>query len=123
VPAWSVRNGYLVGTCGHVQALRRVFVEPFDNAPMETLESIATAIEAGGCPLILPADAPLQHMAAVRLDSTATAKILHGQSVITGECGTAGRVRLYDAQGAFIGIGESDGAGVVRPKRLFSGEP
>jgi tRNA pseudouridine55 synthase len=112
-----------LGTCGHVQALRRVFVEPFDNAPMETLESIATAIEAGGCPLILPADAPLQHMAAVRLDSTATAKILHGQSVITGECGTAGRVRLYDAQGAFIGIGESDGAGVVRPKRLFSGEP
>jgi tRNA pseudouridine55 synthase len=112
-----------LGTCGHVQALRRVYVEPFDNAPMETLESIASAIEAGGRPLILPADAPLQHMVAVRLDSTATAKILHGQPVLAGECGTAGRVRLYDAQGAFIGIGESDGAGGVRPKRLFSGEP
>ena len=111
-----------LGTCGHVQALRRVYVEPFDNAPMETLESIASAIEAGGLPVILPADAPLQHMAAVRLDSTATAKILHGQPVSAGECGTAGRVRLYDAQGAFIGIGESDGAGGVRPKRLFSGE-
>jgi tRNA pseudouridine55 synthase len=112
-----------LGTCGHVQALRRVYVEPFDTAPMETLESIASAIEAGGRPLILPADAPLQHMVAVRLDSTATAKILHGQPVLAGECGTAGRVRLYDAQGAFIGIGESDGAGGVRPKRLFSGEP
>jgi tRNA pseudouridine55 synthase len=112
-----------LGTCGHVQALRRVYVEPFDNAPMETLESIASAIEAGGSPLILPADAPLQHMAAVRLDATATTKILHGQPVIAGECGTAGRVRLYDAHGAFIGIGESDGAGGVRPKRLFNGEP
>jgi tRNA pseudouridine55 synthase len=112
-----------LGTCGHVQALRRVYVEPFDNAPMETLESIASAIEAGGRPVILPADAPLQHMPAVRLDSTATAKILHGQPVSAGECGTAGRVRLYDAEGAFIGIGESDGAGGVRPKRLFSGEP
>lgn len=112
-----------LGTCGHVQALRRVYVEPFDNDPMETLESIASAIEAGGRPVILPADAPLQHMPAVRLDSTATAKILHGQPVSAGECGTAGRVRLYDAQGAFIGIGESDGAGGVRPKRLFSGEP
>jgi tRNA pseudouridine55 synthase len=112
-----------LGTCGHVQALRRVYVEPFDSAPMETLESIASAIEAGGRPVILPADAPLQHMAAVRLDSTATAKILHGQPVSAGECGTAGRVRLYDAHGAFIGIGESDGAGGVRPKRLFSGEP
>ena len=112
-----------LGTCGHVQALRRVYVEPFDNAPMETLESIASAIEAGGRPVILPPDAPLQHMAAVRLDSTATAKILHGQPVLAGDCGTAGRVRLYDAQGTFIGIGESDGAGGVRPKRLFSGEP
>jgi tRNA pseudouridine55 synthase len=112
-----------LGTCGHVQALRRVYVEPFDNAPMETLESIASAIEAGGRPVILPADAPLQHMVAVRLDSTATAKVLHGQPVLAGECGTAGRVRLYDARGAFIGIGESDGAGGVRPKRLFSGEP
>ena len=110
-----------LGTCGHVQALRRVFVEPFEGAPMETLESIAAAIEAGGSPVILPADAPLQHMPAVRLDATATAKVLHGQSVMTGECGTAGRVRLYDAQAAFIGIGESDGAGGVRPKRLFNG--
>jgi tRNA pseudouridine55 synthase len=112
-----------LGTCGHVQALRRVYVEPFNDAPMETLESIAAAIEAGGRPVILPADAPLQHMAAVRLDPAATAKVLHGQSVITGDSGTPGRVRLYDAQGAFIGIGESDGAGGVRPKRLFSGEP
>jgi len=113
-----------LGTVGHVRVLRRVYVEPFDNAPMETLESIAQALEAGGRPMILPADAPLQHMAAVTLDSRATAKILHGQSVIVtnGECGTAGRVRIYDAQGAFIGIGESDGAGMVRPKRLFNGE-
>jgi tRNA pseudouridine55 synthase len=112
-----------LGTCGHVQALRRVYVEPFDNAPMETLESIASAIESGGRPLILPADAPLQHMPAVRLDSAATTKILHGQPVIAGECKTAGRVRLYDSRGVFIGIGESDNAGGVRPKRLFNGEP
>jgi len=113
-----------LGTVGHVRVLRRVYVEPFDNAPMETLESIAQALEAGGRPMILPADAPLQHMAAVTLDSRATAKILHGQPVIVtnDECGTAGRVRIYDAQGAFIGIGESDGAGMVRPKRLFNGE-
>jgi len=110
-----------LGTCGHVQALRRVYVEPFDHSPMETLESIARALDAGGLPTVLAADAPLQHMVAVRLDSTATEKMLHGQPVTAGECGTAGRVRLYAADGAFIGIGESDGAGSVRPKRLFSG--
>ena len=63
-----------LGTCGHVQALRRVYVEPFDNAPMETLESIAERDRGGRPPTILPADAPLQHMAAVRLDSGATAQ-------------------------------------------------
>jgi tRNA pseudouridine55 synthase len=110
-----------LGTCGHVQALRRVYVEPFNEAPMETLESIARALEAGTLPTILPADAPLQHLVAVRLDPRAAEKMLHGQVVTAGECGTAGRVRLYDAAGAFIGIGESDGAGSVRPKRLFNG--
>ncbi|MFL6605151.1 MAG: tRNA pseudouridine(55) synthase TruB [Steroidobacteraceae bacterium] len=109
-----------LGTCGHVQALRRVYVEPFDAAPMETLESIARAVEAGTLPAILPPDAPLQHMVAVELDSRASEMIRHGQSVIVGEPGPAGRVRLYDAASAFIGIGESDGTGNVRPKRLFN---
>jgi len=109
-----------LGTCGHVQALRRIYVEPFDAAPMETLESIARALEAGTLPAILPPDAPLQHMVAIGLDSRAADMIRHGQSVIVAECRTAGRVRLYDAAGAFMGIGESDGAGNVRPKRLFN---
>jgi tRNA pseudouridine55 synthase len=109
-----------LGTCGHVQSLRRVYVEPFDNAPMETLESIARAVEAGTLPAILPADAALQHMTAVSLDSRATEMIRHGQSITAVDCGTAGRVRLYDAAEAFIGIGESDGTGNVRPKRLFN---
>lgn len=108
-----------LGTCGHVQSLRRVYVEPFVEAPMETLESIARAVEAGGLPSILPADAPLQHLAAITLDSTETDRILHGQSVTAGDSGTVGRVRLYDAVGAFMGIGESDGVGTIRPKRLF----
>src|SRR5262245_36290146 len=51
-----------LGTCGHVQALRRVCVEPFEDARMETLESIAQALAGGREPTILPADAPLQHL-------------------------------------------------------------
>lgn len=109
-----------LGTCGHVRSLRRIFVEPFGDAPMETLESIARALEAGALPAILPADAPLQHMAAVALELRASGMIRHGQSVGVGDFPAAGRVRLYDVTGAFIGIGESDGAGNVRPKRLFN---
>jgi tRNA pseudouridine55 synthase len=110
-----------LGTCGHVLSLRRVYVEPFEAAPMETLESIAAAVEGAALPNILPADAPLQHLAAVHLDPKATGKIMHGQAVMVGYQG-AGRVRLYDASGTFIGIGEADGAGNVRPRRLFNDE-
>jgi tRNA pseudouridine55 synthase len=112
-----------LGTCGHVQSLRRLYVEPFGGAPMETLESIGRAVEAGNLPTILPADAPLLHMTAVKLDSPASARMLHGQAVNARDCGTAGRVRLYDAAGAFMGIGECDGAGNVCPRRLFVPEP
>ncbi len=86
---------------------------------METLDGIAAAVASGGHPVILPADAPLQHLMAVHLDSKATGKVLQGQSVTTGDREASGRVRLYDASGAFIGIGEADGTGTVRPKRLF----
>jgi len=109
-----------LGTCGHVQALRRIYVEPFAGMPMETLESISQALEQGGLPSILAADAPLQHLAAVALDARASGKILHGQSVAVGSCQAAGRVRLYDASGTFMGIGEADGTGQIRPKRLFN---
>jgi tRNA pseudouridine55 synthase len=108
-----------LGTCGHVQSLRRLYVEPFNDAAMQTLESITTACEAGALPPVLPADAPLQHLAAIRLDDTATAKIMHGQSVGVGSGGIESRVRLYNAAGSFLGIGELDRTGSVQPRRLF----
>ena len=63
-------------------------------------------------------------MPAVALDTRASEMVRHGHAVTAGQSvsarGIAERVRLYDAAGAFMGIGESDGAGNVRPKRLFN---
>ena len=109
-----------LGTCGHVTRLRRVHVEPFESEPMETLESIAQVLEAGGRPKIIPADWPLGHLGKVSLDEAATVRLLHGQSVSARAEGPEGRVRLYAADGAFLGIGETDGQGTVRPRRLFA---
>ena len=39
-----------LGTCGHVVALRRLYVEPFDNAPMHTLVEVESACQAGRVP-------------------------------------------------------------------------
>lgn len=109
-----------LGTCGHVTALRRTSVEPFDQEPMLTLESLALACERGEVPGILPADWPLKHLPAVHLDAGQSGRIRHGQPVqLGGASGGAGKVRLYE-EGRFLGLGESDGRGSVRPKRLFS---
>ena len=109
-----------LGTCGHVTALRRLSVEPFEREPMQTLESIALACENGTLPGVLPADWPLAHLPAVHLDSLQAARICHGQAVLPiGLGGGAGKVRLYQAE-RFLGIGEADGLGSVRPRRLFS---
>jgi tRNA pseudouridine55 synthase len=108
-----------LGTCGHVTALRRVYVEPFQHEPMQTLETVAGAVtpELVGALRILPADWPLAHLPSVSLDAPATARILHGQTVDGGI--VPGTVRLYDDAGQFLGIGEADGRGAVRPRRLF----
>jgi len=108
-----------LGTCGHVTELRRIHVEPFGNEPMETLESVDAALSAGRLPRILAADQALPHLSAFRLDAAGAVRIGHGQSVSAHESVRAGRVRLYDPAGQFLGIGESDGAGTVRPRRLF----
>jgi tRNA pseudouridine55 synthase len=120
-----------LGTCGHVAALRRVHVEPFQAEPMETLESVVAAREQGRWPRVLPADWPLGYLPKVSLTAAQTARVMHGQAVnaavepASASADAALRVRLYDATAQFLGIGESDGHGSVRPKRLFvaGGEP
>jgi tRNA pseudouridine55 synthase len=108
-----------LGTCGHVSALRRVYVEPFEGEPMETLQTISELLESGRRPRILAADEPLKHLPAISLDSTAAPRLLHGQTVLIAGCPPAGKLRLYDEAGTFLGLGESDAAGLVRPRRLF----
>jgi len=108
-----------LGTCGHVTALRRLYVEPFEGESMETLDSVAAARQAGAWPRILPPDQPLGHLSAISLELTDAMRLRHGQAVTVPATGLPCRVRLYDEAGRFLGIGESDGLGSVQPRRLF----
>lgn len=109
-----------LGTCGYVTRLHRAYVEPFVSEPMCTLEDIAALRAAGDWPAVLPADFAVRHLHAVCLDADASARLLHGQAVQDpGAAAASGRVRLYDAAARFLGIGEADGQGQVRPRRLF----
>ncbi|TLY73047.1 MAG: tRNA pseudouridine(55) synthase TruB, partial [Gammaproteobacteria bacterium] len=109
-----------LGTCGHVVALRRLYVEPFDNEPMHTLESLAETRARGDWPALLPSDWPLGHLTAVRLSAREAQRLRSGQSVMAEVAGAAAAVRLYDEAGTFLGLGETDGRGAVRPRRLLN---
>src|SRR5690242_10756466 len=88
-----------LGTCGHVTALRRLYVEPFDGEPMETLESVTDALQQGRPPRVLPADWPLGHLPRVSLSGAWVTRLMHGQAVPVGEALDAPRIRLYDEAG------------------------
>jgi tRNA pseudouridine55 synthase len=112
-----------LGSVGHVSALRRLYVEPFAGHTMHSLAELAAARAAGRSDPVLPIDLPLAHLPAVHLAEAPAQRLLHGQSIVASAAGTdlaAGRVRLYDAAGAFLGLGERDRHGTVQPRRLVN---
>jgi tRNA pseudouridine55 synthase len=109
-----------LGTCGHVSALRRLYVEPFDFAPMQTLAEVEAAGAGGAALTMIAADEALPQMPSVHLPAELAGRLAHGQPVMTSGATAIGKVRLYDPHGRFMGLGEADAQGQVRPRRLFA---
>jgi tRNA pseudouridine55 synthase len=115
-----------LGTLGHLTALRRLYVEPFQGEAMHGLEALESACRGADLLPLLPADWPLAAMPAVRLTAPEARRLLHGQRIerLAGaaqeHCAHGARVRLYDDSGRFLGIGEASGPGAVRPRRLLN---
>jgi tRNA pseudouridine55 synthase len=112
-----------LGTRGHVTALRRLYVEPFATQPMHTLESLAAARQREEWPQLLPIDWPLQHLPMLRLRPNEAERFAHGQRLATEQLLATPRARIYDASDRFLGIGETDAAGWLQPRRLIRPAP
>ena len=107
-----------LGTLGHVSMLRREYVEPFEREPMHALESLAAMRARGELPTLLPIDRPLGHLPAVHLEPAQVRRVSQGQAVTAAHAPREARVRLYDEE-RFFGVGETDAAGAVHPRRLL----
>ena len=111
-----------IGSLAHVSALRRLGVAPFEESGMVTMDRIEAGADQGYSrldALLLPADAAVSALPAVRLSASESFYLQRGNPVSAARGTRPGPVRLYaDAQG-FIGIGEATVDGQVAPRRLL----
>lgn len=111
-----------LGTVAHVAALRRLSVGPFGEDLMVGLDTLERAAAEGLPGLdrwLLGADAALPEMPTVGIGEQDSEALRHGRRVLLTAAGPEGRVRLYDSDGRFVGIGEIDEGGWLRPAGIF----
>jgi tRNA pseudouridine55 synthase len=106
-----------LGSCAHLALLRRTAVLPFESQSMVTLAQVEADPRA--VPLLAP-DAALLHLPRAMLPVEMSGRFRQGQVVAPPDGLPGGLARVYHADGQFLGIGEADGEGRLKPVRLFN---
>lgn len=113
--------GEELGCGAHITMLRRVRVSPFNYGKMFTLDEAIEAETNGNLQeMLLPVDAGIIHFSKVVLEETDVEKLMFGQTIqIKHHLNTGEMVRIYNTENEFLGIGEIDSSGYIKPKRLI----
>lgn len=112
------------GTCGHVVELRRIWVEPFQEQALHSLESLDACEPRPRSACLLPVDWALRDWPRVDLDAEQTRRLLHGQCVVlTPSVARAVSLRAYGPGERFLGIVDRDDDGRISPRRLLAIDP
>ncbi|MCR6495916.1 tRNA pseudouridine(55) synthase TruB [Thermomonas sp. S9] len=115
--------GELLGCGAHVAELRRLWVDPFREPRMWTLEGLEQLREQAGERVLdaclLPIEAGMASWPEVRVNAAQAQRLGRGQG-LRGPYPPRGRqVAILDEQGRGLGLGEVDTEGGLRPTRLF----
>ena len=114
--------GEMLGCGAHVAELRRLWVDPFRDPRMWTMEALMAMAERGEHHLdacLLPIETGMVAWPEVRLTDAQAVKFGQGQK-LPGPFRQSGEVVACDAQGRALGIAEVDAQGDLRGRRLFS---
>ena len=107
-----------LGSCGHLDKLRRLSVEPFAADGLVTMERLELAVSEGReREILLPLDAGLSAWPTLHLDERAAERFCHGNPVAATM--DAGMVRVFGPNREILGLGEVRTDGVVYPGRVF----
>jgi|SRR5699024_81437 len=117
--------GAKLGCGGHVTALHRTAVGPFQEDQMFTMDDLGAIKQEGDFAaldaLLLPIDAAVRDWPAVMLGPDASYYVRQGQPVMATERPTEGWVRLYASEeNEFLGVGEVQDDGMIAPRRLLA---
>jgi tRNA pseudouridine55 synthase len=119
--------GRVLGALGHVTALRRTAVGPFDEADMISLEGLealchrAAAGEASLADALMPVETALDDIPALAVSRADAARLQRGQAVLLrGRDAPIFRGTVYvTASGQLVALAEVD-RGEIIPKRVFN---
>ena len=112
-----------LGTLGHVRALRRTSVGPFDEAQMVTLSALEELAPEGLEVLdrcLLPADRALTSWPRIIVPAALCGLFTNGRAAAAQSDWPRGQVRVYSPDGEFLGVGEVSAAGRLAPRRIFA---
>jgi tRNA pseudouridine55 synthase len=114
--------GELLGCGAHVAELRRLWVDPFREPRMWTLEALEQLREQAGERVLeaclLPIETGMSSWPPVRVNEAQAQRLGRGQG-LRGPYKPQGAVALLDEHGRGLGLGEVDAEGGLRPSRLF----
>ena len=114
--------GELLGCGAHVAELRRLWVDPFRDPRMWTLEDLQVLAERGERSLdacLLPIEAGLTAWPEVLISEAQALKLGQGQPVAGGFPPSMG-VAVFDQAGRALGLGTVDVDGILHAQRLFA---
>ena len=116
--------GEALGCGAHVEALRRLWVDPFVEPRMFTLDQLqamANLDEGQLDACLLPIEAGLVGFPRVVLDTGQAHRFGQGQRLrVQAGSGDVCEAAVYDASGRVLGLARIDEAGVLHPQRLFT---
>ena len=115
--------GERLGCGAHISALRRLWVEPFREPAMVTLDQLRAMVEAGDeagmDALLLPLAAGLAEYPRVDLDADQAHRFCVGQRQ-RDLSWPRGLVAVFGPDDAVQGLGQVDESGLLAPQRRFN---
>ena len=115
--------GEALGCGAHVAELRRLWVDPFGQPRMYSLDALQMLAEQGGeaaleaC--LLPIEAGLAGFPRVDVDAIDARRLAQGQK-LRGHPPRDGTVAIHGQDGRVLGLGTVDADGTLSPQRLFA---